>query len=314
MEINPSKILVTGGRGMVGHAVKKVLPDAMYPTRQDLDLLNVPQIKAFFANNSVEAVIHLAAKVGGVKANTEYVGDFFTENVRMNTNLLETCVNTHVKKVVSLLSTCIYPDSVTYPITEEQLHLGAPHESNYGYAYAKRMLDVQSRAYRQQYGCNFICAVPNNLYGENDNYDLENGHVIPALMHRIWNAKINNIPTVEVWGDGSPLREFTHSDDVAKSLLFLLKVYNEPQPINIGQSKENSIREVVSILVENLEYGGEIVWNADKPQGQLRKPSSNQKFIDLGWDEEKYCDIRNGLKSACEWFKINYPKHTRGTH
>jgi GDP-L-fucose synthase len=310
--INHNKILITGGSGMVGAAMKAALPAAMYPTRQELDLLNPVQVREFFAGNNIEAVIHLAAKVGGVKANTEYVGDFFTENIRMNTNLLEACAKTQVKKVVSLLSTCVYPDSVSYPITEDQLHNGAPHDSNYGYAYAKRMLDVQSRAYRQQYGCNFICAVPNNLYGENDNYDLENGHVIPALMRRIWEAKINNRKSVEVWGTGAPLREFTYSADIAQAILFLLDKYDLPEPINIGHTGEHSIKEVVNILVENLGYDGKIEWNTDKPCGQMRKPSSNQTFTDLGWDPKQYCDIRNGLKRACKWFKMNYPQNTRG--
>ena len=185
--------------------------------------------------------------------------------------------------------------------------MGPPHHSNFGYAYAKRMVDVMSRAYRQQYGCNFITAIPNNLYGENDNFDLENSHVIPALMRKIWEAKLNDQPSVEVWGDGSPLREFTYSLDIAKILLFLLQNYNELDPINIGNTEECSIIEVVKLLCELLEYDGKIVWNINKPNGQFRKPSSNKKLLDLGWKETDYTPLKEGLKKTCEWFKISYP-------
>ena len=208
-----------------------------------------------------------------------------------------------------MLFRSVYPDApyVTYPLTEDQLHMGPPHASNFGYAFAKRMVDVMSRAYRQQYGCNFITAIPNNLYGENDNFDLENSHVIPALMRKIWEAKINKKPEVEVWGDGSPLREFTYSEDIAKILLFLLDNYDEPEPINIGNTEEYSIKEVTDTLCELLEYDGRIFWNITKPLGQHRKPSSNQKLINLGWKEQSYTPLKQGLKKTCEWFKITYP-------
>jgi GDP-L-fucose synthase len=215
-------------------------------------------------------------------------------------------------KVISFLSTCVYPDNANYPLTEDQLHNGAPHTSNYGYAYAKRMMEVQSRAYRQQYGCNFICAIPNNLYGENDNFDLENGHVIPALMRRIWESKLDNKDQVEVWGNGEPLREFTYSGDIAKILMFLLNEYDSEEPINIGHTEETSIKAVVEMLCNYLEYKGEIIWNTDMPSGQLRKPSSNDRLVNMGWDNTSYIDLKNGLKNTCEWFKINYPNNIRG--
>lgn len=299
--------LITGGTGMVGNAFKQILPKAEYPNK--VYLSNEKYMDIFSAHMKDKYVIHLAAKVGGVKANTDLVGDFFLENSLINQRLLEAARKGEAKKVVSLLSTCVYPDStyVTYPLTEEQLHLGPPHSSNFGYAYAKRMVDVMSRAYRQQYGCNFITAIPNNLYGENDNFDLENGHVIPALIRKIWEAKINNHQSVEIWGDGSPLREFTYSLDIAKILIFLLDNYNEPEPINIGNPIENSIKEVVKILCDLLEYDGKIEWNINKPLGQLKKPSSNKKLLDLGWEESDYTPLKEGLKNTCEWFKINYP-------
>jgi GDP-L-fucose synthase len=240
------------------------------------------------------------------------MGDFYDENIRINTNILRACALNHVPKVVSFLSTCIYPDKARYPLTEDQLHSGAPHYSNYGYAYAKRMMDVQSRAYRQQYGSNFICAVPNNLYGENDNFDLVNGHVIPALMRRIWEAKLAGQAEVEVWGDGTPLREFTYAKDIAKILLFLLENYDSEQAINIGRTSENTIREVVDLLCEFLEYNGTIKWDTTKPSGQHRKPSSNKRLLEIGWPESGYTKLRKGLKETCKWFKINYPLYTRG--
>jgi GDP-L-fucose synthase len=257
----------------------------------------------------VDCIIHLAARVGGIKANSDFVGDFYLDNMDINHNVLDQAKVDEVKKVVSLLSTCVYPDAafVKYPLTEEQLHLGPPHPSNFGYAYAKRMVDVMSRAYRKQHGCNFITAIPNNLYGENDNFDLVNGHVIPALMRRIWEAKLNDSPAVECWGNGSPLREFTYSGDVANILLFLLENYDDKSPINIGNVEECSIKEVVDLLCGYLEYDGKIVWDSSKPSGQYRKPSSNARLLELGWNREDYTPLKEGLKKVCEWFKMNYP-------
>ena len=297
---------ITGGTGMVGSAFKKVLKDqAIYPTRNQMDLLHPGTISFFPEDN----VIHLAAKVGGVKANMEYVSDFYCENHKINQGVLESAHRCKVAKLLSLLSTCVYPDApyVTYPLTEDQLHMGPPHDSNFGYAYAKRMVDVMSRAYRQQYGCNFITAIPNNLYGENDNFDLNDSHVIPALMRKIWEAKMNNEPHVQCWGDGSPLREFTYSEDIVHILLFLMNNYDSPEPINIGNTEEYSIKEVVEMICEILGYEGKIIWQTDKPAGQYRKPSSNKKLLDLGWKKEDYTPLKEGLKKTCEWFIMSYP-------
>jgi GDP-L-fucose synthase len=177
---------------MVGRAMKRTLPDALYPDRSHLGLILGPPWRETHLLKD-KNIIHLAAKVGGLQANLNSPADFYFENHKLNQRLLESAKKAGSKKVVSLLSTCVYPDApyITYPLTEDQLHLGPPHHSNFGYAYAKRMVDVMSRAYRQQYGCNFITAIPNNLYGENDNFDLEDSHVIPALMRKIWEAKIN---------------------------------------------------------------------------------------------------------------------------
>lgn len=294
-------MIITGGTGMVGSAFKRVLPEAEYPNREQFhNLLFDPKGKG---------IIHLAAKVGGVKANTEEMAQFYYENSDINQKILHDARQRGASKVISLLSTCVYPDApyINYPLTEDQLHLGPPHHSNFGYAYAKRMVDVMSRAYRQQYGCNFITAIPNNLYGENDNFDLENSHVIPALIRKVWEAKINKEPSVFCWGDGSPLREFTYSEDVARILLFLMENYDEPEPINIGNTDEYSIKEVVEMICDILGYDGELEWQTDQPSGQYRKPSSNQRLLDLGWNKENYTPLKEGLKKTCEWFIMNYP-------
>tara|TARA_R110000824_G_scaffold348039_1_gene534806 strand:+ start:17200 stop:18105 length:906 start_codon:yes stop_codon:yes gene_type:complete len=298
--------IITGGTGMVGSSFKNILPQSEYITREQFHNLSY--------DISDKYVIHLAAKVGGVKANTDYIADFYYENSIVNQKILDYAHTGGAKKVVSLLSTCVYPDApyINYPLTEDQLHLGPPHDSNFGYAYAKRMVDVMSRAYRQQYGCNFITAIPNNLYGENDNFDLEDSHVIPALIRKVWEAKINKEPSVFCWGDGSPLREFTYSEDIARILLFLMENYNDPEPINIGNTEEYSIKQVVEIICSILEYDGEIVWQTDKPSGQHRKPSCNQKLLDLGWEKEDYVSLEEGLKKTCEWFIMTYP-NVRGT-
>ena len=294
-------MIITGGTGMVGFAFKKLCPKANFPSRSEFH--------SGVYNAEGNNIIHLAAKVGGVKANTDEIGEFYRMNSIINQKLLHHAYYSNAKKVVSLLSTCVYPDApyVTYPLTEDQLHLGPPHPSNFGYAYAKRMVDVMSRAYRQQYGCNFITAIPNNLYGENDNFDLENSHVVPAIIRKVWEAKLNNKPFVECWGDGTPLREFTYSEDIARILLFLLENYDDPEPINIGNTDEYSIRQVVEIICSILKYDGEIRWNTQMPSGQHRKPSSNQKLLDLGWDKKWYTSLEKGLTKTCEWVMLKYP-------
>lgn len=280
------------------------------PSHDELDLTNYDSLSRYLEKNKkFDAIIHLAAKVGGVKANTDLVGDFAAINMEINQNILTAAARYSVPKVISLLSTCVYPDSayVSYPLTEDQLHVGPPHQSNFGYAYAKRFIDIQSRAYRKQYGCNFITAIPNNLYGESDNYEGENSHVIPAITRKIWEAKLNNSTHVEIWGDGSPLREFTYSGDIAQILLFLLDKYDGEYPVNIGNTHEISIKEVVNIIKKELGYCGDIIWNTDKPSGQFRKPSSNDKLISLGWDSNRYTSFHSGIEKVCKWFTVNYP-------
>jgi GDP-L-fucose synthase len=307
--MNKKRTIITGGSGLLGNALKNILADSCFPTSKELDLNEQINVEKFLSNNDFETVIHLAAKVGGIKANTNYVSDFYQINSQINNNIISSCISNKIPKLVCCLSTCIYPDEkyVKYPLTEEQLHNGPPHESNFGYAYAKRMVDVQLRAIRQQHGLNYISVIPNNLYGENDNFDLENSHVIPALIRKIWEAKINNRPYFEVWGDGEVYREFTYSQDIAKIILFCLQNYDDEYPINIGNTEEYLLKDAIMMIKKQLDYSGEIVFDTTKPKGQIRKPSSNKKLLDLGWKKEDYTPIEVGLKNTCEWFIKNYP-------
>ena len=302
---------------MIGYSLKwgyvygNSIPNATFVSSSDYDLRDMSQVETMMEKHKPYAIIHLAAKVGGVKANMDNLGDFFRDNILINTNVLECARKYNVKKVVSVLSTCIYPDKVDYPLTEIDIHSGPPHESNYAYAYAKRMLDVQSRAYRTQYGCNFITAVANNLYGENDFYDLENSHVIPAITRKMYEAKLEK-RDVTLWGAGSSLREFTYSGDMAELLLFLLDKYDEPGPINIGNTQEVSIKDMANMISEFIDFDQNIIWDTTKPEGQHRKPSSNDRLLELGWTQDRYTTLRDGISKTCRWFLENYPKNVRG--
>jgi GDP-L-fucose synthase len=308
------KILITGASGMVGLAFQKMTsrynfvyvssPSSTMTGATSCDLRDTVATQNVIAHHRPNAIIHLAAKVGGVKSNMDYLADFYHDNIMINTNLLEAARIHKVDKVVSLLSTCVYPNTVSYPLTEDQIHKGPPHSSNYAYAYAKRMLDIQSQAYRDQYGCNFVTAVPNNLFGENDNFHLENSHVLPAMIRKIYEAKQRG-SHVELWGDGKPLREFTYSGDVARALLLVLEGYNGRDPINIGNTEEVSIKGLAEMISEILEFQGEITWNTSKPKGQFKKPSDNSKFQSLC--QMNYTPLTEALKKTCDWFIMNYP-------
>lgn len=298
--------LITGGSGMVGKSFLNKLPNAIYVSSKQHDLRDPVQANNMFEEYRPRFVIHLAARVGGVLANMNNLGSFYYDNVMMNTNVLESARIFETEKLISCLSTCIYPDQVTYPLTEDQIHNGAPHQSNYSYAYTKRMIEIQSKAYKEQYGCNFISMAPNNLFGQFDNFSLEGSHVIPAMIRKIYEAKLNNT-RAEFWGDGTPLREFTYSKDIPDISLFLLDKYDSPDVINVGNSHEVSIKYVVSKVKEYFDFDGEIFWDTTKPMGQFRKPSSNKKLLDLGWKEEDYTSMEKGLKETCEWFIVNYP-------
>lgn len=302
-------VIVTGAAGLLGSEVLGLSKSSIGITSKDCNLINSAHLIGEISRNreNYKTVIHCAARVGGVKANTDYVAEFFDDNMKMNMNVLSQCRDLNIK-LVSVLSTCIYPDKdwVTYPLTEDQLHKGPPHPSNFGYAYAKRMLEVQSRAYRQQYGCNFISAVPNNLYGPNDNYDLESGHVVPALIRKFHEAQIRGDDKVVIWGTGNPLRDFTFARDAAAIILWLAENYNGSDPVNIGNPEEVSIRKLVEMIGEEMNFKGVADFDSTKPDGQYRKPCSNSKLRSLGWDGE-YVSLRNGLRETINSFKERYP-------
>jgi len=314
IDYNVKRLLITGANGMLGKALSIAL--WKYPSSQiiradmPIDLRDVEQVKHLFNRTMPHYVIHAAAKVGGVKANFDNLGDFYKDNILINTNVLEAAHKFGVIKIVSLLSTCVYPDKVTYPLTEDQIHNGPPHSSNYAYAYAKRMLDIQSQAYRDQFGCNFVTVVPNNLFGINDNFHLEDSHVIPAMIRKIYEAKLAGTDAV-LWGDGSPLREFTYVNDLADILLFILDEYNEKGPINVGCCNEYSIKQIAELIIDYLGFSGKLIWDESKPAGQFKKPSSNQKlrqFVENRGLELKYTPLESGLKTVCDWFQDIYPE------
>jgi GDP-L-fucose synthase len=300
------KFLVTGASGLLGSEILRERPESVGLSSKDFDLTEASSLR-LCPNGKFDTVIHCAARVGGVKSNTDYVADFFDDNVRMNMNVIEACKHDGLK-LVSVLSTCIYPDApyVKYPLTESQLHMGPPHHSNFGYAYAKRMLEVQSRAYRQQYGCNFISVIPNNLYGFNDNYDLNIGHVIPALIRKFHEAKVEGRDEVIVWGTGRPIREFTFARDAAKIILWLAENYDGDEPVNIGNPDCISIEHLTKMIGEEIGYEGHVRFDTSKPDGQYEKPSSNEKLRSIGWDGE-YTPLRDGLRETIGTFMKRYP-------
>ena len=298
------KATVFGGFGLLGHEIICERPqqtEIYAPTSYGL---NLELHQAISSNNDIW--INCAAKVGGVKANTDHVADFYNCNSLISNNVFQGAKKCNVKKLVSILSTCIYPDvaHVSYPLTEDQLHNGPPHDSNFGYAYAKRMVDVQSRAYRQLYNCDYITVIPNNLYGFQDNFDLNSGHVIPSLIRKFYEAKRDGTD-VTLWGDGTPLREFTFARDAAKIIWWLAKNYNDLTPVNIGCTEEISIKDLAFLISEKIGFKGNIKFDTTKPNGQHRKPSSNKKLRDLGCNIV-YTPLTQGLIETIEFFEKNY--------
>lgn len=296
-----SKTLVTGGNGLVGSEFKG--QDYYKPTSKQFDLTDKNQTYSLLLKG-FDNVIHCASKVGGLGANMSYKGEFFYNNIMMNTNIIEGARLCKVNKLVVFLSTCIFPNNVDYPLTEKKIHLGPPHFSNDAYAYAKRMADVQIRAYKEQYGLNYKSVIPTNIYGLNDNYNLENGHVIPSLIHKCFLARENKTDFL-VWGSGKPLREFIYSKDVAYLTKWVLDNYEENEPIILSTSDEISISDVVGIIVELMNFKGNVKFDTNKPDGQYRKPSDNSK-IKTYLPNYQFTNIYDGLKETIEFFEKNY--------
>jgi len=292
--------IITGGTGLIGSAFN----DGIKLTSKR-DLRDYNKAKFAISMYKPDAVIHCAAKVGGVGANMQLPADFFMDNIRMNTNVIQACHELKIPKLVSFLSTCVFPDKVEYPLDETKIELGPPHSSNFAYAYAKRMADVQIRAFNQQYGTQYFSVIPCNVYGPNDNYSLEVGHVIPMLIHKCYLAKKNR-KTFEVWGDGTPLREFVYSKDVANIVDLLIQKYTGTEPVIISNPTEYSIKQVVDLIVEHMGFKGKVKWLTDKPNGQHRKPSSNAKLLSI-IGEYNFTTLEKGLKESIEWFILKYP-------
>ena len=292
---------MTGGGGLVGSSIESKFK----PSKEELNLKNQEDICDYISDNNIDSIIHCASKVGGIKANSEHLGEFFYENVIMNTNLLHSAHICGVKKVVSFMSTCVFPDDVEYPLTPCQIHMGEPHPSNYAYAYAKRMLEVQSRAYRDQYGSNFVTVIPCNIYGPNDNFDLEFGHVIPSLIHKCYLAKKNNTD-FEVWGTGKAYREFIYSKDVGYIVQWVLENYDSPEPLVVSPDEEICIATIAQEIAWRMGFEGSIVYNGMR-DGQLKKPSNNMTLKHL-LPDYKFVPIEVGLRKTIEWFEENYDK------
>ena len=295
-----TKVLVTGGYGMVGSAMESQIK----LSRETCDLTNPKQTNKLFQLVKPDGVIHCAGKVGGIGGNSNYKGEYFYDNLMINTNVIEASRKAGVKNLVAFLSTCVFPDKVKYPLTVDQIQLGEPHESNYPYAYAKRMADVQIRAYREQYGINYTSIIPSNIYGPNDNFSLEHGHVMPMLIHKLYLAKKNKTDFT-VWGSGKPLREFIYSKDIAKIAEWALFNYEGTDPLIISGDEEISIKDLVGLLVDEFKFKGKVIFDKTKPDGQLRKPSDNSKIKELMPDFE-YTPFEQGIKETVNWFIENY--------
>lgn len=274
-------------------------------SREDADLTDFSSTETVFKNHKPTHVIHLAAEVGGIGGNISNSGEYFRNNILINTNVLEVARKVGVGKLVSFMSTCVFPDSANYPLTVDQIHDGPPHPSNFSYAYAKRMLEVQSRAYRKQWGLDYQILIPTNIYGPNDYWNLEEGHVVPSLIHKIYLAKINNAP-LNVWGTGTPLREFVFSEDIAKLALWAIQSYESTEPLILSSGIEVSIKELVSTIAKLMNFTGEINYDRDKPDGQFRKPSDSESLKSY-LPEFTYQNLDMGLSKTIEWFVANYP-------
>jgi GDP-L-fucose synthase len=318
-EFSGMTVLVTGGTGLFGKAIEHVVNQEkvagetwFFASSKDGNLKDKDSTIALFEKVKPTHVIHLAARVGGLFGNLKYKVEFYRENIIINDNVMECCKEFKVKKLVSCLSTCIFPDKTTYPIDEDMVHNGAPHSSNAGYAYSKRMIDVMNHCYNEEYGCNFTSIIPTNIYGPHDNYDIQDGHVIPGLVHKCYLAKKNGTD-LTIWGTGSPLRQFIYSRDLAKLTVWVMREYHSPAPIilSVGEEDEVSIADVARAVAEAMEFKGNIVFDTSKSDGQYKKTASNKKLKGLYPDFE-FTSIKDGLKETVDWFVANYETARKG--
>lgn len=282
-----SKIFIAGHNGMVGSAILRNLQDKGFSnfvlkSSKELDLRDAKAVADFFEEEKPEFVFLAAAKVGGIVANNTYRADFLYENLMIQNNVIHEAYKNKVEKLLFLGSSCIYPKLAPQPLKEEYLLTGLLEPTNEPYAIAKIAGIKMCDAYRSQYGCNFISVMPTNLYGPNDNYDLQNSHVLPAMIRKFHEAKLNGT-SVELWGTGSPKREFLHADDMAEACVFLMENYNEPGLVNIGTGEDLSIKELAEMIQKITKFEGEIIWDHTKPDGTPRKLMDVSKLHTLGW-------------------------------
>jgi GDP-L-fucose synthase len=302
-----SKIFVAGKTGMVGSAIIRALhqngfTNIVSPSSKELDLTRQKDVEEFFASVKPEYVFLAAAKVGGIHANNTYPGDFIYSNLCIQTNVLHSAHLFGTKKLLLLGSSCIYPKATPQPIKEEYLLSGYLEPTNEAYAVAKIAGIEMCKFYRRQYGCNFISAMPTNLYGPGDNYNLENSHVLPALLRKFHEAKIRNDSEVVIWGSGNPLREFMHVDDLADACVFLMKKYNDEIHINTGSGEEISISKLALLIKEIVGFSGALTFDASKPDGTLRKLMLSEKLAGLGWKSR--IGLADGVRGTYEGFKV----------
>jgi GDP-L-fucose synthase len=302
-----SRVLVAGANGMVGSAIVRNLESKGYTniikgTRDDVDFTNQDETKRYFCSEEPEYVFVAAAKVGGIMANNNHKAEFLTENLQIQTNLIQQSYNFGVKKLLFLGSSCIYPKFATQPITEDQLMTGALEPTNDAYAIAKIAGIMMCQAYRQQYGFNAISLMPTNLYGSNDNFDLETSHVLPAMIAKFDNAiKTNELVTL--WGDGSSRREFLHIDDLAEACYICMQKYDEMEHINVGTGEDVTIKQLAETISNVVGYSGEIVWDELKPNGTPRKVLNVDKIKSFGWQPK--IDLCEGIEKTYKWYKEN---------
>jgi GDP-L-fucose synthase len=302
------KTLVLGGRGLVGSAIIRTLKDHQFtnvlsPNSKELNLLIEKDVISYFSENKPDFVYLAAAKVGGIHANNTFPADFLRENLLIQTNTFHAAQITQVKKLLFLGSSCIYPKFASQPISEDSLMTGALEETNRAYAIAKISGIVACQSYRQQFGCDFISAMPTNLFGPRDNYHPENSHVIPGLIRRFHEAKTNHSPVVKIWGSGTPLREFLYSDDLAEACLFLMEKYQSSETMNIGSGIEVSIRELAKAIGQTVGYSGNIEFDSSKPDGTPRKLLDSGRIQSLGWKPK--VSLEEGLRMAYADFLAN---------
>ena len=303
-----AKIYVAGHRGLVGSAIVRNLKDKGYNkfiirTHAELDLTNQAQVKAFFENEKPKYVILAAAKVGGISANNTYPADFIMENLQIQCNVIDSAYKNGVKKLLFLGSSCIYPKNCPQPMKEEYLLSGYLEPTNEAYAIAKIAGLKMCEYYNKQYGTKYISVMPTNLYGSNDNFDLENSHVLPALLRKIHEAKMKKSQTVEIWGSGQPLREFLHVDDMADACVYLMENYEGNDFVNVGTGKDLTIKELAEMIKNIIGFSGDLVYNSNKLDGTPKKLLDVSRLESLNW---KYkIELYDGIKSTYEWYMRN---------